>query len=87
MSNLYSTYSVGSYTAPQYTAARQRFEHGGKLLGDYNGRDTNRGLDTLAVALQGDLAQLKSDVAQVKRNMVSSGNGVSSTGSRLYLNG
>jgi hypothetical protein len=86
MSNLYSTYSVGSYTAPQYMAARKRFEHGGKFFGDYNGRDTNRGLDDLAMALQSDMAQLKSDVSQIKRS-VSPATTTGSRGSRLYLNG
>jgi hypothetical protein len=88
--SLYPSYIAGSAISPQYTAAKEYFEHGGKILGLHKERDTNNGLRQLTNAIQSDMAQLKMELAQSRRG-VSSGNvnpsSVGASPHRLYLNG
>jgi hypothetical protein len=81
--SLYPNYAFGA--PQQYTTAKEYFEHGGKILGLHKERDTNNGLNHLANAIQGDLAQLKMELAQVKRG--GSPTTPTNPSPRLYLNG
>lgn len=82
--SLYPGYIVGSAISPQYTAAKEYFDHGGKFFRLHKERDTNNGLQALTSALQQDMAQIKMELAQARRSTSPS---TASPTPRLYLNG